>query len=593
MPPQTSLKTTRPLRWTLSIAAVILLCAALACALASLVPFANMRSFAISSIPANYSDRFTPNLYRRFILSVRLLAVALAVCTIAIAVFVQPLERALAAAARNLKILGIAILSALSRFSRDRPLHRLAFALILGWAIFLRLLFLGEPIRYDEAYTFMCYVSRPIFVGLAYYTANNHLLNTLLAHLATSILGDASWVTRLPVFIAGVLLVPVTYAAVRLFTGKDAALLAAALVSSSSPLIEYSFNARGYGLGALLFVAAIALIGLLLRGLSGAWILLPLTAALCLYSVPTMVYGVVGIYFYLLLWRRRDLRHTIAAIFATAALTLLLYAPVLLTFGPAAITGNRWVVPVPRYELGSDSLRELWSLWWYWNLDVPVLLSALILVAALTPLLLRGLRRSSPFAPIFLLVAAAATALISIQLVVPPRRIWLFLLPVYFASAATGVNLFISRARFHELAALLLAAVMGGSVLAHKSLRHDGIEATGLRSAGAIVLAARPFLEHGAQFICIENSDAGLAYVMRSQNIRYHPSASGDLLILAKKNQTPQDTLQQVGLPTQVVGLHQVGSFEDANLYAARRAPQVPFALTLNDREGPFTFLPH
>ncbi len=83
------------------------------------------------------------------------------------------------------------------------------------WGIALRLRFFSEPVRYDEVYTFLHYASRPLFIGIAYYTVNNHLLNTLLMHISTALLGNAPWALRLPTLIAGILLMPVTYSAVR------------------------------------------------------------------------------------------------------------------------------------------------------------------------------------------------------------------------------------------------------------------------------------------------------------------------------------------------------------------------------------------
>jgi hypothetical protein len=44
-----------------------------------------------------------------------------------------------------------------------------------------RVPFLGQPMRYDEALTFNEFASRPLYYGLSFYPdPNNHLLNTLL-----------------------------------------------------------------------------------------------------------------------------------------------------------------------------------------------------------------------------------------------------------------------------------------------------------------------------------------------------------------------------------------------------------------------------
>ncbi len=162
-------------------------------------------------------------------------------------------------------------------------------------AIGLRLAFLNQPMRYDEALTFNEFASRPLYYGLSFYPdPNNHLLNTLLVHVTSTGLGTQPWVLRLPAFVAGVLLVPATYALARLLYGRRAAFLGAVLVAVSSYLVEYSTNSRGYTLQALCFVTMFGLAGVAVRRDSPTALLLAtLVAALGAYALPTMFYGVV------------------------------------------------------------------------------------------------------------------------------------------------------------------------------------------------------------------------------------------------------------------------------------------------------------
>ena len=61
----------------------------------------------------------------------------------------------------------------------------------------------------DEAYTYNEYASKPVLDGLSWYTLpNNHLLNTLLIHVSTVVLGNAPWVVRLAALAAGLGLIP-------------------------------------------------------------------------------------------------------------------------------------------------------------------------------------------------------------------------------------------------------------------------------------------------------------------------------------------------------------------------------------------------
>jgi hypothetical protein len=114
-----------------------------------------------------------------------------------------------------------------------------AVALLALVGLVLRLAFLQQPMRYDEALSFNEFASRPLYYALSFYPEpNNHLLNTLLVHLLYAVLGSDPWVLRVPALVAGVLLVPATYTLGRMLATREAALLAAGLVAASSYLVE-------------------------------------------------------------------------------------------------------------------------------------------------------------------------------------------------------------------------------------------------------------------------------------------------------------------------------------------------------------------
>lgn len=55
--------------------------------------------------------------------------------------------------------------------------------IILVLALWVRIHFLSVPIRYDEAWGYNFYASKPLSYGLSQYIdPNNHLLNTFLVH---------------------------------------------------------------------------------------------------------------------------------------------------------------------------------------------------------------------------------------------------------------------------------------------------------------------------------------------------------------------------------------------------------------------------
>lgn len=86
---------------------------------------------------------------------------------------------------------------------------------------------------------------------------NNHLFHTLLVKVSTQIFGNHLWSLRLPAFVAGVALVPVTAGLVARLANRHAGLIAAALVAGSAPLISFSVRARGYKIVGLAFLVLV------------------------------------------------------------------------------------------------------------------------------------------------------------------------------------------------------------------------------------------------------------------------------------------------------------------------------------------------
>ena len=561
---------------------------ALALIWTSTMPFEGIKARVLPSIPPGYEDRFTFEFFSKLTFGMRLLGGLLCVCGVGLAVLAERLSVVLDRLVFEVATFGKYLWSDATAIGS----HYLACLAVLLWAVGLRLFFVHEPVRNDEAYTFMHYASRPLFIGLTYYTANNHLLNTLLIHWATTLFGASLIAIRLPAMAAGILLVPATYFAVRLYEGRDAGLIAAALVSASSPLVSYSFNARGYSLGAFFLVAMIGLVGFAISRQSvGAWLCVPMAAALALYSVPTMLYGVGGVFVCLLL--ARYYRPAIWGGFAAAVITLVLYAPALAAVGLSAISSNQWTAPISRAEWPGQFAREMASLWRYANVDLPVLVSAVVVVGFVYALISQRKLRLGP-TTIFLSIALVALILMPIQRIVPPRRTWLFILPIYFSMAAAGLAALAQNAkhaqRIVSIVTIVLAGWMGSRILSTKGFRHTGLESLGPRSVGPIVLSNWHYLLQGAQFISHNNSDSGLDLEMFLHGIPYRPSRTGKLLIVTATGEPYQETLKQAGIePSDVLAVQEIGQYEDADVYLGERGPELPFIPRGTTAMGVFT----
>ena len=351
------------------------------------------------------------------------------------------------------------------RFARDRVDVAVVAVLVLAAAV-VRAVHLDDPMRYDEAFTYVEFGSRSLAVGLtAYPNQNNHLLHTLLVHLSSGVLGDRPWAIRLPAFTAGLALVPAAYVAGRTLYGRVAGLSAAALVAGASPLVEYSANARGYSLVALgfLIMLPIGRYAVVRCSLAG-WLLLAVAITLSMYTIPLAAYPVAIV----VLWlagesvleggelRGRRLRRLALTLVAAALATLVLYGPVLL-LGAAGLTNNK--------DFSADLPAVASDTWAEWTRDLPVALAVLVGVAALAALVWHR-RVGRTHLPVLAGAVPVVLALTLLgRLVVYPRA-WLFLLPLVLVTAGGGIQLAVRAlaARPRELAAGAAVALALGAV---------------------------------------------------------------------------------------------------------------------------------
>jgi 4-amino-4-deoxy-L-arabinose transferase-like glycosyltransferase len=331
------------------------------------------------------------------------------------------------------------------------PDHQRALLVVFSVAVALRLMYLAQPMRYDEAVTYMYFVRLPWSEALATYTyPNNHLFHTLLAKISVSVFGNTPWALRLPAFFAGVLVVFAAYAVARALYGDRAALLAAAFVSASGVLILYSTNARGYSLVVLAFLLLVLLVIRVLRGGDARqWIAFVVLATLGLWTVPVMLFplGAVCVWFALTAFvdRKTELiRPLMISLVAVGALTLLAYSPVIARHGLASVTRNRFVAPSGWYEFFDQLPDTLWEALVSWSLGLPPLVTLVLLGCALFALRHHG--SISPFRMGLPLAAFVWSAwLLVVTHRAPFARVWLWLLPIAASLAGAGLVRLLER----------------------------------------------------------------------------------------------------------------------------------------------------
>lgn len=346
-----------------------------------------------------------------------------------------------------------------------RPVERVLLAAVVVVAAALRWHWLGQPIRYDEAVTWLEYASRPLPQALALYDLpNNHLFHTLLVHLSTDVLGPGVRALRLPAFLAGVLTVPAAWALGRRLHGPATGLVAAAAVAASPVLVLFSTNARGYALVVLAFLL-LALLATELRRRASLplWAAFSAVAALAGWTMPAALYPAVAAGAWLV-WPARpgegarpqaDRAVGLAGAAATAAgVTAVLYLPVLRGSGWRSVVANRFVAPDPPSEFVAEVPDFLAAVLREWGHGVPGWIVVLF-VAGAAAALARGAvdgaarqgqrrrRRDRRARPPPLLPAAliGSAVVLAATRRVPFARVWLYLLPAFLVFASAGIGM--------------------------------------------------------------------------------------------------------------------------------------------------------
>ena len=242
--------------------------------------------------------------------------------------------------------------------------------------------------RYDESVTYLDYVSQSwTNVISSYADPSNHVFHSLLVKACATVLGADPWVLRLPAFVSGVVMIPVTFAVGRRVFGSAAGYIGAALVAGSGALVLYSTNARGYTIVCLAtLILANALVRVRERPSVEQWCVVVLVATLGIWTVPVMLFpaGGLALWFVLSALRgdtsepRADLARSGLALVTAAILVVLLYAPIIQDGGFAALTGNSFVRASPWREFFRQISQSVASVPGALTLGYPTAVSVLI-----------------------------------------------------------------------------------------------------------------------------------------------------------------------------------------------------------------------
>ncbi len=462
----------------------------------------------------------------------------------------------------------------IDKIKQENGFHILAFFLILLLGILIRLNFLFQPMRFDEAFTFQHFASKPLYIGLSFYEVpNNHLFHTMLVHIIYLIFGNEPWILRLPALIAGILLMPLTYYSARAFFNKNIGLMSMSLVSASSILILFSTSARGYTVFLLFFLILLILSKYLFEKTDRCrWFLFSLSATLGAYTIPIMILPYSGFILFLFASvlidedshsARRKFKHLMGSVITTGVLTLLFYLPVLMVSGVRSLFGNHFLT-AEYWSLSSYFGYYFQKLWVQWTTDIPFVLIILLIIGLfLLPWLGKG--KSKLKLSILPGMLLASILIVSIFGFLGPARIWLFMLILFIIYSTAGlyyllifivknIRLALPKVNITVVFAaisIILAFSVIPIILHTRSPYH--LDETGtLRDAKQITMILKAELRQGDMILNSNISHAPLHYYFDKLEVPviylYEQDIKPDrywLVVNNKYKQKPEDMLKQ------------------------------------------------
>lgn len=342
---------------------------------------------------------------------------------------------------------------------RGSPPSRFAFSVVLAsiaTGLVLRLRFVFRPVVYDEAFNYLLFIHGRVSRLFYYPLPNNHILNSLLVRLSTSLLGDSPFALRLPALAAGLLLIPLLYRVCRKLVPESGSGLLAAPGAALFPcLVLYSTACRGYALVCLLFVAmldaALDAEGRLRRERVAV---VGLLAALGMLTMPSMLYAIAGVGLWLTALARSQASDRarslddIALPFAGSVLllTALLYLPpAIVNGGLSNVMSNRFFNPLSVSDFIYAVPGHLASTarWMLTGIGIAggIGLAALAIIGTIES------RQQRRMASALLLPAILSGSLIVLLLKrsIPFERTWIFLIPALLIAADAGFTVLLRR----------------------------------------------------------------------------------------------------------------------------------------------------
>ena len=347
---------------------------------------------------------------------------------------------------------------------------------IVFLGMLLRVFYLDQPMRFDESATFLNYVNKDWSQVFNYTAPNNHVLNTILIKLTTSIWGGHPFVIRLPAFLFGMASIPLIY-----FVCKKLGSLGyiAALTLAVYPYcILFSTNARGYS-AIVFFTLLFLLVSIKVIKQFDRWdvLKLALIGSLGLLSLPIMLFPLCGLTLWLVLQLLQSgtspsqvfYKFLLPFMIFGLIISVVLYAPVVwVTMQPYdslkqafSMLFNNEFVKASDSEYFYKTIRaHVTNAISVYRKDIPT--PALILFGLL---LAGGLvsdfrEKSFRVTQLVLAVFVSTLVLFLLKQQMPYPRTWIYLIPILAIVADRGFSFLVKELRINVDVSVLILALL-------------------------------------------------------------------------------------------------------------------------------------
>jgi len=230
---------------------------------------------------------------------------------------------------------------------RQRHLALALLALLTG----IRLVVSRLLIAYDDSFSYALFVSKSLLTVNAWYPfPNNHVFSNTLSWVFYQVHPSYWWSMRVPVLLLSTAGTIGWFLGLLRHSNFRVTILAVTLFSFLGASLYHTTEGRGYAL-ILVFSCLGFFSTLRLASTTRGWAGLAIAGVLGLYTVPTFLYFLVAAYSWLGVgWLRQRAYRYLLNLGGVGLITLLgaamLYAPLLLVSGPAALFQNEYVRPL-------------------------------------------------------------------------------------------------------------------------------------------------------------------------------------------------------------------------------------------------------